>query len=211
MALEGLHCGEILTNIGRAILGQTFDVNNERAACEARSAAWNLVTNWAFALASRKTTENLDRIGRSQDLLDAEWLLASSPAFKYVNPNISPCICAVALFEKNVFVFVSTYFYVHTLDEQQTTGYNILQGGSLYAQGPCWSHKPPWYDTDRTENEKRWHRDTRKVRWFLNSPWYDMDRTGNKKIKGHRHTYRLRTKIRGGHIARWHNKLCNKS
>jgi hypothetical protein len=32
---------------------------------------WNLVTNSAFALGSRKTTENLDRVSRSQDLPDA--------------------------------------------------------------------------------------------------------------------------------------------
>jgi hypothetical protein len=31
----------------------------------------NLGTNSAFALRPRKTTENLDRVGRSQDLPDA--------------------------------------------------------------------------------------------------------------------------------------------
>jgi hypothetical protein len=54
-----------------AILGGNFDVTIGRAACEARSATWNLGTNSAFALGSRKTTENLDRVGRSQDLPDA--------------------------------------------------------------------------------------------------------------------------------------------
>jgi hypothetical protein len=34
----------------------------------------------AFALEQRKTTENLDRVGRSQDLPDANWRLASIPA-----------------------------------------------------------------------------------------------------------------------------------
>jgi hypothetical protein len=42
-----------------------------RAAWEAYSATWNLGTNSAFALGPRKTTENLDRVGRSQDLLNA--------------------------------------------------------------------------------------------------------------------------------------------
>jgi hypothetical protein len=43
-----------------------------RAACEACSATWNLSTNSAFALGPRKTTDNLDRIGRSQDLPDTK-------------------------------------------------------------------------------------------------------------------------------------------
>jgi hypothetical protein len=42
-----------------------------RAACEACRATWNLGTNSAFPLGPRKTTENLDRVGRSQDLPDA--------------------------------------------------------------------------------------------------------------------------------------------
>jgi hypothetical protein len=46
-----------------------------------------LGTNSAFALGPRKTTENIDRFGRSQDLPDAYCLLASSPEFKYASPN----------------------------------------------------------------------------------------------------------------------------
>jgi hypothetical protein len=42
-----------------------------RAAWEACSATWNLGTNSAFALGPRKTTGNLDRVGRSQDLPNA--------------------------------------------------------------------------------------------------------------------------------------------
>jgi hypothetical protein len=41
------------------------------AAWEACSATWNFGINSAFALGSRKTTENLDRVGRAQDLPDA--------------------------------------------------------------------------------------------------------------------------------------------
>jgi hypothetical protein len=41
-----------------------------RAAWEACSATWNLGTNSAFALGLRKTTENLNRVGQSQDLTD---------------------------------------------------------------------------------------------------------------------------------------------
>jgi hypothetical protein len=42
-----------------------------RAACVACSATWNLSANSAFALVPRKTTENLARVGWSQDLPDA--------------------------------------------------------------------------------------------------------------------------------------------
>jgi hypothetical protein len=53
---------------------------NGRAAWEACSATWNLGTNSEFALGPREITDNLDRVGRSQDPLGANWLLASSPA-----------------------------------------------------------------------------------------------------------------------------------
>jgi hypothetical protein len=43
---------------------------------------WNLGTNSAFVLGSRKFTENVDRFGLSENLLDAYLLLASSPALK---------------------------------------------------------------------------------------------------------------------------------
>jgi hypothetical protein len=41
----------------------------------------------------RKTTENLGRIGRSQDLPEANWLLASSPALSSRTLALVP-ICA---------------------------------------------------------------------------------------------------------------------
>jgi hypothetical protein len=53
------------------MLGRNFDITNGRAACEACSATWNFGTNSTFALGQRKTTENLDRVGRLQDLPDA--------------------------------------------------------------------------------------------------------------------------------------------
>jgi hypothetical protein len=45
------------------MLGRNFDITNGRVACEVYSATWNLGTNSAFALGSRKTTENLHRVG----------------------------------------------------------------------------------------------------------------------------------------------------
>jgi hypothetical protein len=42
-----------------------------------RSMQCNVGTNSAFALGPRTTTENLDRVGRSQDLPDANRLLTN--------------------------------------------------------------------------------------------------------------------------------------
>jgi hypothetical protein len=88
------------------------------AACETFSEMWNLYTNSVFSLGPRKTTEILDRVGRSQDLPDANWLLASSPTIKCMYHDVSPYV-TVALFEKFIY---SSYraFYVHILDEQCT-------------------------------------------------------------------------------------------
>jgi hypothetical protein len=94
---RGLRLSENWSNIGRTMLLRNLDVTHGRAATEACSATWNFGTSSAFALGSRKITEKLDRVGRSHDLPDADWLLASRSASKYVNPSIRPCICAVAL------------------------------------------------------------------------------------------------------------------
>jgi uncharacterized protein YbcC (UPF0753/DUF2309 family) len=52
-------------------VGESFNVIIGKAAWEACSATWNLDTNSAFTLGPRKTTENLNLFGRSQDLPDA--------------------------------------------------------------------------------------------------------------------------------------------
>jgi hypothetical protein len=49
-----------------------------------------------FALGTMKATENLDRIGLSQDLPDANSILASSPALNTVALTLVPT-CAVTL------------------------------------------------------------------------------------------------------------------
>jgi hypothetical protein len=92
-----------------------------------------LGTSSAFALGSRKTTENLDRVGRSQDLPDTNWLLASSPALNTRTLKLVP-ICAVALLGEKFtyFFYIIFFFYMDTLDEQQTVVYNIC-GWSLRA------------------------------------------------------------------------------
>jgi hypothetical protein len=76
MTLEGLHYSEIWSNIKRVTLGRNFDDTIGVAVCEASSATWNLGTNSAFALVSRKTMENLDGVGQKQDLPAANWLLS---------------------------------------------------------------------------------------------------------------------------------------
>jgi hypothetical protein len=75
-----------------------FYITIGRAACEACSATWSMSTNLAFVLGPRKTTENLDLVGRSQDLLDANWLIASSPALNTRVLTLVP-ICVFFSFE----------------------------------------------------------------------------------------------------------------
>jgi hypothetical protein len=71
-----------------------------------------LGTNSALALGLKKTTENLDRVGRSQDLAAANRLLANRTL------TLVP-ICAVSLSEKlYMFLFTDVSFHVHTLDAQ---------------------------------------------------------------------------------------------
>jgi hypothetical protein len=62
MTLEALHYSDIWSNIGKATLQRNIDVTIGWAACEASSVAWNLGIKSAFALGSRETTENLDRV-----------------------------------------------------------------------------------------------------------------------------------------------------
>jgi hypothetical protein len=81
----------------------------------ARSARWYLGTNSAFTLGPRKTTENLDWVGQSQDLPDANWLLASSPALNTPALTLVP-ICA-GFFPPFFFCTrcFNNYFYVCTI------------------------------------------------------------------------------------------------
>jgi hypothetical protein len=53
---------------GEATEGRNFDVDIGRAALEAWNMTWNLDTNSGFDQRPRKTTENLNRLGLSQDL-----------------------------------------------------------------------------------------------------------------------------------------------
>jgi hypothetical protein len=125
MTLKGLHYSKIWSNIGRATLRRNFEITIGRAACEACSAMRNLGTKSSFALGRRKPTENLDRVSRSQTLLDANWLLASSSALN-TRTLLVPIWLLLYLNKVNIFVFVHVSFYMHTLDEHQTLAHNWL-------------------------------------------------------------------------------------
>ena len=62
--------------------GGVSDVNSGRPAWIARSSTWDLSANAAFVLEPRIATESLDRIGVSQDIPEAYWLLVSCSVFK---------------------------------------------------------------------------------------------------------------------------------
>jgi hypothetical protein len=94
-----------------ATLRRDFDVPNGRATCEGSNATWNLGSGSAFTPGPRrKTTEILDRVGRSQDLPDANWLLASCPALKTRTLTLVPIW--VLLYLKNVCMFVFEDFKI---------------------------------------------------------------------------------------------------
>jgi hypothetical protein len=81
-----------------------------------------LSTNSVFALLPRKTTESVDEVCWSQDLLDANWPLASSPALNTLVLTLVP-ICAVfflffLLFSFSLETFTSCFykhFYVYII------------------------------------------------------------------------------------------------
>jgi hypothetical protein len=72
---------------------------------------WNLGTNSAFTLGPKKTKENLDRVGRSQNLPDANLLLASSSALNTRALALVP-ICAGFFLS---FFFLFFFFFPHKL------------------------------------------------------------------------------------------------
>jgi hypothetical protein len=124
---EGLHYNIIWSNIGRATLGRNYDFAIGKAACEGSGATWNLGANSAFALGSRTHTEKLDRVGRSQDLPDVTWLLASSPALNTRTLTLLPTWLLFYLKNKFTYFFTDRCFYMHILDRHQTNVFNIFE------------------------------------------------------------------------------------
>jgi hypothetical protein len=88
-----------------------FNVTIGRAAWEACSATLNLGTNSAFALGPRKTMENLDRVGRSQDLPEANCLPASSLALNPRALTLVPIFAVVFFFVLFFLSFLTSCFY----------------------------------------------------------------------------------------------------
>jgi hypothetical protein len=106
-------------------MAKFWKVNIWRAAWEACSTTWNFGTNSAFALGPRKTTGNLDRIGRSQDLPDANWLLASSPALNTRALTLFPYLWSCFII-KYVYSLCYNVLYSYNLDKQHTV-YNTWE------------------------------------------------------------------------------------
>jgi hypothetical protein len=102
-------------------------------------ATWNLGTNSAFGLGPRKTTENLDRVGLSQDLPDANWLLASSPALNTRTLASVPG-CAVSLLRYSWLHFLPFPLFFIRLHKHQTA--HSIWGGSYFFRSTSCSYIP---------------------------------------------------------------------
>lgn len=75
-------------------LGQNFEGNFGRAEKKKHVALRDFCTNSAFAQGPRKTSENSERICRSQENLKAYCILSSNPDFEFKKQHIvSPYIC----------------------------------------------------------------------------------------------------------------------
>jgi hypothetical protein len=64
------------------------------------------------------TKENLDRVGRSQDLPNANWLLASSPALNPWALTLVPILCCCFLLfpaPPQPVIFFYNYLYMHMI------------------------------------------------------------------------------------------------
>jgi hypothetical protein len=108
---EGLHYSKIWSNIRRATLEWNFNVTGRTAVCEACSATWNLLTNSVFFSRTEENHGKLDRVGRSQDLLDANWLLALCPAFNARTLTLVP-IRLLLCSKKFTYLFLLTLLFM---------------------------------------------------------------------------------------------------
>jgi hypothetical protein len=92
----------------RVTLGRNF------WCCNWKGCIWSMQCNVEFGYQlgiCSGTKETLDRVGRLQDLPDANWLVTSSPAL-HTRALILVLTCAVALL-KNIYKLFYRYFYVH--------------------------------------------------------------------------------------------------
>jgi hypothetical protein len=134
VTLEGLHYSEFWSNIVRATLERNFDVTNGVATCEASSATWNLGTNSAFALGSRKPRKTWSCWPVAEPC-GCKLTSSQKPGIKYANPNISPYLCCCFIWKKFTCLLLQIFlFYVHDLDNYQRVVYNVCkQNTCLYA------------------------------------------------------------------------------
>jgi hypothetical protein len=104
MALEGLNLSEMQSDIRKATLGQNF------LCYHWEGCMWSMQCNVEFGYQlciCFWTMENLDLVGRSQGLPDANWLLASSP------PLNTLALSVLLLYWKTFTSCFYKYFYVH--------------------------------------------------------------------------------------------------
>jgi hypothetical protein len=87
------------------VQGDIFNVIIGRAAWEACSATWNLVTNSAFALGPRKTTKTLIELAGRRAFRDANCSSQQS-GIKSANPNIIPYTVLLC------FSFLISFFFL---------------------------------------------------------------------------------------------------
>jgi hypothetical protein len=155
-----------------------FNVTIGRAEWEACSATWNLGTN--SVLGPRKTTTNLNWVGWSQDLPDANWLLASSPALTQRALTLVP-ICIVAYFFFFLFpflflfstsCFLQLFLCAYDFGKHQTVYTTCGRNKRIYEQiciqiyisymmkeaGVSCETLVPIYQPTRCQNKSQWKR-----------------------------------------------------
>jgi hypothetical protein len=114
-ALKGFHLNEFLSDIRRCTLRRNF------LCYHWEGCMWSMQCNMEFGYqliiwsGTKEITENLDRVGRSHYLLDANWLLASSPALNTRALTLVPICVFFFLFFESIYKLFFTKFYLHLI------------------------------------------------------------------------------------------------
>jgi hypothetical protein len=135
-ALKGFHPNEFQSDIRRGTKRRNFLCYHWEHYMWSMQCNVDFGYQLVFAMGLRKTTENLDHVGRSQDLSDANWLLASSPALNTRALTLVP-ICAVFFFSflwKHLQVAFTKIVSVYNLDKHQTVYNTRGRNESIYVQ-----------------------------------------------------------------------------
>jgi hypothetical protein len=128
--LEGIHPNDYQSDITSCILKRNC-LYYHWVSC--MWSTWNLDTNSTFTLVPRKTTENLVRVGRSQDRPYANWLLASTPALNKRALTLVP-LCAFFSFFRNSYKLFLKYFYLCVIGISTKPCITPTEGMTAYLQ-----------------------------------------------------------------------------